>query len=350
MTSNNKTAIKKLPVLKFSLITLLTLAVLFPSLFAIITRNFVPLAFARDVGVTAALNVCSVLLIYSINFSFNQIFRQKVNAWFRYPLEYTLVMYVSFWYLYLFYRIMTGDENYAAYLLNVGWQYRQYIVMNLIGASFTYMFITGLNLYQMMQEKAAQAERLEKEYAQVRLQALRSQVNPHFLFNSLSVLSSLVHVDAATSEKFIVQLSKAYRYILDQKDAEMVTLKSELDFLGSYFFLLQIRFNNKVLLHNKVHADKEAYMLPPLTLQLLVENAVKHNKMSASEPLEITIYDNDNRIVVENNVNVRDQHEASTGIGLDNIRKRIAFISKESVIIEQNDLQFKVSVPLKKIN
>ncbi|RYF79838.1 MAG: histidine kinase, partial [Chitinophagaceae bacterium] len=118
----------------------------------------------------------------------------------------------------------------------------------MLGTVFIYTFLSGLNIYQLARQRETESEQLQREFAQVRLQALKSQVNPHFLFNSLSVLSSLVHVNAELSEQFIQHLAKAYRYILEQKELELVSLKEETSFLDAYFFLLQIRFDQKIRL------------------------------------------------------------------------------------------------------
>jgi LytS/YehU family sensor histidine kinase len=226
------------------------------------------------------------------------------------------------------------------------WEYRRYMGVYLLGALFIYGFMSGLNFYRQAQIKAAETERLEKEFAQVRLQALKNQVNPHFLFNSLSVLSSLVQQDPVLSEKFIFHLSKAYRYILDQKDLLQVTLREELDFLQTYFFLLDIRFSGKVKLEQHIHIEADAWAIPPLTLQLLVENAVKHNRMSAKSPLVLRLDADAGKLRLCNNISQRDQYETSTGIGLDNIRKRIAYLTAEQVMIENDGKQFCVTVPL----
>src|SRR6187431_3390007 len=130
------------------------------------------------------------------------------------------------------------------------------------------------------------SEQLEKQQMVNEISILKTQVNPHFLFNSLSILSSLVRVDPDLSERFIDQLSRSYRYILEQKDQPLVTLRTELGFIESYSFLLKIRFENKFLVNIQLPdyiLDK--YKIAPLTLQLLIENAVKHNRMSVSEPL-----------------------------------------------------------------
>jgi two-component system LytT family sensor kinase len=194
-----------------------------------------------------------------------------------------------------------------------------------------------------------QAEQLMKENVVAQFEALKNQVSPHFLFNSLSILSSLVHVDANLSEKFIDRLSKAYRYILEQKDNETVSLKTELDFLSSYAFLLKIRFENKFDVKISV-TDHEAmkYSIAPLTLQLLTENCVKHNRMSDQEPLIVSISIEDDYLVVANAVRPRNETEriSSTRIGLSNIRNRYQLLTKSPLQIAQDNDVFTVKIPL----
>jgi two-component system LytT family sensor kinase len=162
-------------------------------------------------------------------------------------------------------------------------------------------------------------------------------------------LSSLVHIDANLSEKFIGQLSKAYRYILEQKDNDTVSLKTELDFLASYAFLLKIRFENKFDVKVSV-TDREAekYHIAPLTLQLLIENCIKHNRMSEKEPLIIAVLAADDYLVVLNPVRPRiaEDRITSTGIGLPNIKSRYQLLTKRPVKIEQDEELFKVKIPL----
>ena len=198
-----------------------------------------------------------------------------------------------------------------------------------------------------LQDMRLRAERLEKENVQAQFAALKSQVNPHFLFNSLSILSSLVHADAELSEKFIDQLSRAYRYILEQKDNERVLLKTELEFIQAYRFLLNIRFENKFdVVVNVPEADQSRYSIAPLTLQLLVENAVKHNRMSAKEPLRVQINLEGDGLVVRNNRQLRPQSEASTGVGLQNIINRYALLTERPVWVGENEGSFVVKIPL----
>ena len=201
--------------------------------------------------------------------------------------------------------------------------------------------------YRQLEVVQVRAERLEKENVQAQFAALKSQVNPHFLFNSLSILSSLVHADAELSEKFIDQLSRAYRYILEQKDNEQVLLKTELEFIQAYRFLLNIRFENKFdVVINVPDADKTRYSIAPLTLQLLVENAVKHNRMSAKEPLKVHIQLEGDCLVVKNNLQPRPQSENSTGVGLQNIITRYALLTSQPVWVGESDGNFVVKIPL----
>lgn len=194
-----------------------------------------------------------------------------------------------------------------------------------------------------------QAEQLKKENILAQYQALKNQISPHFLFNSLSILSSLVHVDANLSEQFIEQLAKVYRYILDQKDNETVSLKTELDFLRSYAFLLKIRFEHKLEVKVLISDQQaERCSVAPLTLQLLVENCVKHNRMSESEPLLITISIDERYLLVANKVAPRAEghSNSSTAIGLTNIQKRYELLTNMPVQIVKNDGFFAVKIPL----
>ena len=138
------------------------------------------------------------------------------------------------------------------------------------------------------------------------------------------------------------------RYILEQKDTELVRLKDELDFLDAYFYLLTIRFENKIILIKNIQLRAEDWYLPPLSLQMLVENAVKHNKMSASEPLRITLNSFADRLQVTNNISAREEDVISTGIGLENIKKRLAYLTESEISILNTGTTFSVNIPLVK--
>lgn len=338
---------RKLPVLKFTVVLMIVISILFPALFAYINHETDLIRLLKDILITASVVTTISLFTFSVITLFNKAQAKGFPYWLRQIAELTAVLVGSFYFLYVVFMITRNIYDSPSVLL-LQMQFRLNISVNLLGAVFIYILEKSLSLYQIILTKDAQAEKLQEEYSQVRLQALKSQINPHFLFNSLSVLSSLVHTNPETSERFILQLSIAYRYILDQKNSSLVTLKEELDFLEAYFFLLQIRFGNKIKMNKFITLNPEIYQLPPLTLQLLVENAVKHNKMSATEPLTIELIAIENKIEVKNNFNPREVKEPSTGIGLNNIVKRVAYVTNEQVLITQEEEWFRAIIPLSK--
>lgn len=192
-------------------------------------------------------------------------------------------------------------------LIRMKFTYIQYFILIMV----VYFIFLNRNYNFFSKEIKLKTENLQKQQVLNQFTALKSKVNPHFLFNSLSVLSSLVRVDSQLSEKFIDKLAKAYRYTLEQRDLNNVLLKEELEFMQSYFFLLQARFENKIVLYNDIEsnvADKK--YIVPLTLQVLVENAIKYNKMSSSQPLEIHLTVRDNNLIVSNSYQPRPSAQA----------------------------------------
>ncbi|NDK55741.1 hypothetical protein GWO68_07430 [Pontibacter sp. BT213] len=220
-------------------------------------------------------------------------------------------------------------------------------VINLLFSGVYFSALTGLNALKSYHKAAVNAEILQKEIAQAQYEGLKNQVNPHFLFNSLNVLSSLVHVDADLSEKFIDRLAKAYRYVLEQRDQELVPLKTEIDFINAFIFLLKIRFEDKLQVNISIPAEKLNLYIPPLTLQLLIENAVKHNELSKSSPLVVDIRaEDDDYLVVQNNVQLRKQEFASTGVGLKNITNQYSYFTPKKVTFQLSDSLYQARVPL----
>ena len=210
-----------------------------------------------------------------------------------------------------------------------------------------YVLIANRHIMDYMETTQIRVEQLEKEHLLSQFNALKNQVNPHFLFNSLSILSSLIHVSPELSEQFIDQLSKSYRYLLEQKDQSLVTLRTELEFIRSYAFLLKIRFENKF--HFQIQLDEslfDQYRVAPLTLQLLLENAVKHNRMSVREPLVVTVTAEGATLVVKNHLQPRPTPDSSTGIGLQNIVNRYALLSDRPVEAGTVGDDFVVRIPL----
>lgn len=201
--------------------------------------------------------------------------------------------------------------------------------------------------YKRLEAIKVNAEQLKQEAIQAQFMALKNQVNPHFLFNSLSILSSLIEPNPKLSIQFVGQLAKAFRYILEQRDTNYIKLQDELNFTNAYTFLLQIRFGEKLKIRTDVSASiATKYNIAPLTLQLLIENVVKHNQMSSEEPLLVNIQTEDDYLLVTNPIRLRPQKETSTGLGLKNIADRYRLLTKRPVCFGDQDGIFIVKIPL----
>ncbi len=201
--------------------------------------------------------------------------------------------------------------------------------------------------FRKWRETVLEAEKLKSQHIRSQFEVLKNQVSPHFLFNSLNTLITIIPENANLAVEFTEKLSQVYRYILQNKDKELVKLSTELDFIKSYIFLLKIRFGNNL----KVNYDiQDTYLdshVAPLTLQMLVENAIKHNIISQSKPLTIDIYiDQGRSIVVRNNLQKKNATIQSTRIGLENIVKRYKYLSNQAVDIISTATNFIVALPL----
>jgi len=219
----------------------------------------------------------------------------------------------------------------------------------IIGFSFMAFFTARSWLYEW-RNAAIEAEQLKSENIASQYQSLKDQLNPHFLFNSLNVLSNLVYENADKSAEFIQQLSKIYRYVLDVQQEELVGLDKEISFAENYLSLQKIRFEGSLEYFMDVHQLK-GYYLPPLSLQLLLENAIKHNIASLEKPLKIMIEQTDSNLIVRNILQPKlTKEDSKTGIGLPNIKKRYALLSNQIPKITETDKEFIVELPLLKLN
>ncbi|MEQ8363853.1 MAG: histidine kinase [Cyclobacteriaceae bacterium] len=232
----------------------------------------------------------------------------------------------------------------TAFGLNVGdtrtFQYSTLIVTFIIS-----LFMHGRGFLQSWKLAEIEAEKAKQESIKANYESLKNQVNPHFLFNSLNALTSLVYEDQDKAAKFIKQLSEVYRYVLDSRNKEVVTLDEELSFMNSYLFLQQIRFGDKLKIENELKSMKGN--VPPLALQMLVENAIKHNEVSQEQPLIIKLHSDGSNLFVSNNLQLKSkQINESVGVGLDNITKRYEFLSDRPVVIEKDEKNFVVKLPI----
>ncbi len=207
------------------------------------------------------------------------------------------------------------------------------------------LFMHSRGFLQNWKQAAIDAERANQASIKAQYESLRSQVNPHFLFNSLNALTNLVYEDQDKAAAFIKQLSEVYRYVLDTRNTELVPLSEELKFLNSYLYLQKIRFSEK--LQVTIDVKDLNGQVPPLALQMLLENAIKHNIISDEAPLVIRIVEDGDYLDITNGLQKRTVlSEETSGIGLANIRKRYEFLTNKEVVIGQTDQLFSVRLPL----
>ncbi len=223
-----------------------------------------------------------------------------------------------------------------------------------IGTLQASLFVTFLitaiyeaqNFFELWKQETLETGRLKEENLRAQFQMLKNQVNPHFLFNSLNTLAALIPEDPDKAVDFVQKLSSLYRYILQYRDKETVSLDTELQSIEAYLFLQSIRFGESLQWTLQINGDLAQKELPPLTLQLLVENAVKHNIVSRNKPLHIEILAEKNLLTVRNNLQEKRNSEPSTHLGLHNLTERYALISHSHIEIQKSDTHFTVIVPL----
>jgi hypothetical protein len=220
-----------------------------------------------------------------------------------------------------------------------------------VNASYTpiivTMFMEARGFLRQWRAALMRAERLRFANLEARHAYLQHQIKPHFLFNSLNVLASLVHKDADLAERFIHELSKLYRRLLEMDAHEVVPLAEEMAAFESYLFLVKMRFGESLQVQVGDFSALPEKCVPPFTLQLLLENAVKHNEMAKDRPVEISLAFDENHAVITNLLRPKARpDEKSTGIGLKNLRQRYALLSEQPLVVTKTEQQFVVKIPL----
>ncbi|WP_374442218.1 2TM domain-containing protein [Epilithonimonas sp.] len=195
-------------------------------------------------------------------------------------------------------------------------------------------------------KKEVVEQKLIAKSANAQFESLKNQLDPHFLFNSLNVLTALIDENPEQAQKFTTSMSKIYRYVLEKKDKEMVNVEDEIEFAKIYCNLLKTRFEDSVDFTFDVNPDDLQKFVVPLSLQLLLENCIKHNFATSSKPLNIRIFTEGKFLSIENNLQAREQLKESAGIGLANIVQRYALLTKDNVFIEKTEQTFKVKIPI----
>ncbi len=215
---------------------------------------------------------------------------------------------------------------------------------SLLISSIYFFVIFYLKLLEERQQRNLEIEHLKQAQLEANLSNLKEQMSPHFLFNTLNTLNSI------TSEKktkdFISELANVYRYMLVHNKMNVVTLREELEFIKSYLYIIKTRMVSAITIEIAVNDLLLVTQMPPLTLQLLVENAIKHNVTSTSHPLKIEIFSDNSYIVVRNSLRPKNSIQHSTGVGLSNLMNRYSLLFSQTILIETRDMQFAVKLPI----
>ncbi|MGB0864318.1 MAG: sensor histidine kinase [Saprospiraceae bacterium] len=241
--------------------------------------------------------------------------------------------------LYLFYLAIPSFTQ-------IGIALKWGLIVGFLTSLFMNTFYTGVYFFDEWKSSLLETERLQKENALSQLNALRNQVNPHFLFNSLNTLTHLIQEDQSKATQFVSHFSDFYRYTLQSQEKEISTLKEELEAVDWYIQMQQERFGENLMIIKNVESQVNSMFLPTLTLQILIENCIKHNIISRNKPLKISIYNIENALIIENNFQPKTSKLPSTQLGLWNIQQRYSFLTKTKVVIKETSDIFMVNIPL----
>jgi len=216
------------------------------------------------------------------------------------------------------------------------------MIIGVVVASIFYIVL----YYKQRQDTKVKEQKIIAGTASAKFDALKNQLDPHFLFNSLNVLTSLIEEDPDQAQKFTTSLSKVYRYVLEQKNKDLISVDEELQFAKTYVRLLKMRFEDSIVFDiPEESTDPEAKIIP-LSLQLLLENAVKHNVVTSDRPLHIKVFEENDMLVVSNNLQEKQVVKKSSGVGLQNIRQRYAILTDRQVTIDKSTSDFSVQLPM----
>ncbi len=208
------------------------------------------------------------------------------------------------------------------------------------------LFIHAFYFYKALQDSKIKEQKIIAGTASAKFDALKNQLDPHFLFNSLNVLTSLIEEDPQQAQRFTTALSKVYRYVLEQKNKDLVPVNEELDFARTYIKLLTMRFEDSIEFDIPETCSIQDARIVPLSLQLLLENAVKHNVITSEKPLRIRVFEEDGCLVVTNNLQEKQVVKRSSGVGLRNIQQRYSILSNRKVNINKTASEFSVKLPM----
>ncbi|WP_179345667.1 histidine kinase [Winogradskyella ursingii] len=255
----------------------------------------------------------------------------------------TVISIICIFFLRILIEVLIYKMPFNEFIENESWSgysFGIWITLSIISTFYVVYF------YNRYQKNKLKEQKVIAGAASAKFDALKNQLDPHFLFNSLNVLTSLIEENPDNAQKFTTSLSKVYRYVLEQKSKELVTVDEELNFARTYMSLLKTRFEDSIVFEIPDQASNPESKVVPLSLQLLLENAVKHNMVTSSKPLHIKIYEDGNHLVVLNNLQPKQIVKKSSGVGLENIKQRYKLLSERKVIINQREKDFAVAIPM----
>ncbi|WP_378184882.1 2TM domain-containing protein [Aquimarina sp. W85] len=219
-------------------------------------------------------------------------------------------------------------------------------VIPLLFTTIASLFFHAMYFYKALQEKKVTEQKIIAGTASAKFTALKNQLDPHFLFNSLNVLTSLIEENPTTAQEFTTSLSKVYRYVLEQKDKELVSVDDELKFATTYMKLLMLRFEDSIQIEIPTQSSNPDAKIVPLSLQILLENTIKHNIVNPAKPLLIRIYEEDGFLLVENNLQPKKILVQSSGMGLANIKQRFSLLTKREFLVYKSKETFTAKLPM----
>lgn len=215
------------------------------------------------------------------------------------------------------------------------------ILINLV----CYMFLSLLQNNYTGQQIELELEKVKSDNLEAQYELLKQQINPHFLFNSLNTLKSMAETNDVETVDFVIKLSDFYRYTLESRKLDLITVEEEMKIVESYLFLQKARFGDGITFSNQLRAETLKTLIPPFTLQLLVENCIKHNIVSQSKPLHIKIYCLENKIIIENPIQTKMVKEDSLGVGLNNVKMRYRHLLEREIEVHANGGIFQIKLP-----
>jgi sensor histidine kinase YesM len=243
----------------------------------------------------------------------------------------------------IFQEVIVNGKTFEEFIQN---ENSSYYVISIIITFFIALFFYAFHFYKAYNENKVKEQKIIAGTASAKFESLKNQIDPHFLFNSLNVLSSLIEENPDNAQRFTTSLSKIYRYVLEQKDKELVTVQEELNFAKTYMNLLKMRFENSISFELPENYDNIDAKVVPLSLQLLLENTIKHNVVSEQKPLHIKIFIKDNYLIVQNDLQKKEVLQDRKGVGLQNIISRYAILTNRKVLIESTESIFAVHLPI----